>query len=222
MENPNLPNCTRANTYSGIGDDGVLHVRVVIDDSVYDNNDVTGISADMFDVLDCWNGISSKVQVHLPGDTDVPENAVVVTFYGENFYERLEGEPLEERILTRYIYAETSWTTQYIDGEGSRPPMYGEEITGAKVILNIDSECFIYRNDDTKFEEVRATIAHEMGHVLLLKHPFESGYCPNSENGAGNYTVLSIMNQGGYTDNRYVTIAPSAHDKYFLILKWGE
>ena len=100
--------------------------------------------------------------------------------------------------------------------------MYGEEITGAKVILNIDSECFIYRNDDTKFEEVRATIAHEMGHVLLLKHPFESGYCPNSENGAGNYTVLSIMNQGGYTDNRYVTIAPSAHDKYFLILKWGE
>jgi hypothetical protein len=144
--------------------------------------------------------------VHSPNDTNVPENAFLLTIdtdilgstsaktVGELSYEGPYLVPIDE-----YCYYD--WT---------------------RCTIFLDRSTFPEQSAET----IQKTITHELGHALKLSHK-------RDEDSFSRYSVqtnvLSIMNQGAVNENSSsnvepnpsTTIEPTFLDKFDLIMKWG-
>ena len=182
------------------------HIKVVVDSSASSIAKFKQLLSDDSPVWDAWNGISENIIVHSPNDTNVPENAFLLTIatdtlgsisaitVGELSYVGPNLIPIDE-----YCYYNWSSCTIFLN----------------EIILP---------NQST--ETIQKTITHELGHALKLSHKLD-------EDSFSRYSVqtnvLSIMNQGAVNENSSsnvepnpsTTIEPTFLDKFDLIMKWG-
>lgn len=187
------------------GYSGTIYIKINVDDSgsdsVYKNSIV---SADNFDVISKWQGVSSNIIIYGPSDS-VPSgiNAFQITFKG------YEPDDLSNygRTVPYNLILEAGLNDNW---------------HRVSIFLNVSTSGALYNAGDDVVEKV---ILHELGHAMKLAHPKQTDGLASVTNGRGGYpgdnSVTAIMNQGNPMNSSNLTCGwPKMHDIINLKNKW--
>lgn len=189
-----------------------IYVQISVDNSVYIDN----ITQSMFNansqLYSAWNNISSNVIILKPGET-APANANIYTIT----YKTISNVAGYEAIVVPCWSGNPSGT---YEGHSLNAFNFPAEWNAANIYI-----CTMVLPDKDP-QHILGTLIHELGHALLLRHPYESDNIMDDNNENDNtddYStklfILSNMTSEANSDLR--SLQPTFYDKINFILEWG-
>ena len=202
---------------------GVAHIKIVLDSSITDSDRYRGID---FSSAKLWNSITEHIIIYGPGDA-LPAGITpfVVTFKTANLPVEYDVNMTEITGFTTGLTVPNGLTRNEFSSLTleEQENLLSSDWNSVTIYLTSSADAYADHTNYEREQQIRATIAHEMGHALKLQHPYEDDFVHLFEQSHGVFgknTVYAIMNAGNMFNANMSAAVPQAFDIINLISKW--